>query len=265
MSDRPSPSVALVGCGRLGSAILEGWLLTGAVDPARLVILTPSMKHAAETARGHGAVINPPAAVLADVDIVVLAVKPGAWRKAVEPWRAQVGADAVVVSVMAGVSLHETAEVFAASVARVMPTTGVAQGRGVASAWARDERAWAAARALFNPIADLVELSGEDHMDAATAVAGCGPAYVLALARSMARAGRAQGLTAQDADRLARGALRSAAAVLDGEGSLDEMIGRIASPGGVTEAGLKVLAQDDALDRLAARTIQAAVDKAGGA
>ena len=80
----------------------------------------------------------------------------------------------------------------------------------------------------------------------------------------MARAGEAQGLTAGDADRLARGALRSAAAVLDGEGSLDEMIGRIASPGGVTEAGLKVMAHEGAINDLAARTIQAAVDKARG-
>ncbi len=257
--------VILLGHGRLGSAMVEGWLATETLRPAELTILARSDSVALQALSARGVRVNPDPADLPPDAVWVLAVKPKVWREAVEPWRAHVGAEAVVISVMAGVSLAATAEPFEAPVVRVMPTTGVAQGRGVASAWARDERAWAAARALFNPIADLVELSGEDHMDAATAVAGCGPAYVLALARSMARAGRAQGLTAQDADRLARGALRSAAAVLDGEGSLDEMIGRIASPGGVTEAGLKVLAQDDALDRLAARTIQAAADKAGGA
>lgn len=257
-----SRPVILLGHGRLGSAIVEGWLSTETLGPADLIILARSDSPALRVLSARGVRVNPDPADLPADAVWVLAVKPKVWREAVEPWRHHVGPQAVVLSVMAGVFLRQTAEAFEAPVVRVMPTTGVAQGRGIASAWAEDERGWATARALFKPISDLVELSGEDRMDAATAVAGCGPAYVLALAQSMARAGEAQGLTAEDADRLARGALRSAAAVLDGEGALDEMIGRIASPGGVTEAGLKVMAADGALDDLAARTIQAALDKA---
>lgn len=254
--------VILLGHGRLGSALVQGWLGTGALKPEDLTILARGDSPTLRELSAQGVRVNPGPERLPEDAVWVLAVKPAAWREAVEPWRGRIGPQAVVLSVMAGVSLAETARAFAAPVARVMPATGVAQGRGVASAWAEDERGWIAARDLFRPIADLVELPDEARMDAATAVAGCGPAYVLALARAMARAGEVQGLAAEDADRLARGALRSAAAVLDGDGSLDEMIGRIASPGGVTEAGLKVLAEGGALEDLAARTIDAAVRRA---
>lgn len=254
--------VVLVGCGRLGSAILEGWLQTETVAPGRIIILTPSDKPAAEAARGRGARVNPPMEALAGAQAVVLAVKPAKWREALAPLLDHLPEETIVVSVMAGVPAGDIAATAGREVARVMPTTGVAQARGVAGLWSPDPAAREMARVLFAAIADVVELEDETLMDAATAVAGSAPAFIHAFVQALARAGEAEGLPAEAAARLARGALRSAGA---GEGtgaSLDELIGQVASPGGTTRAGLDAMARSGELDQAAQAAVQAAVRRA---
>lgn len=259
---RKPPVVALVGCGRLGSAMVEGWLSTGAVDPRDLIILTPSSKPAAEAARIRGARVNPDPAALAGADVVVLAVKPAVWEAALEPLAPHLGPDARVVSVMAGVPAARIAAAAGRPAARVMPTTAVAQARGVAALWSGDAGALETARALFDPVATTVVLEAEDQMDPATAVAGSGPAFVYAFVEALAAAGRAAGLSAEAAAALARGALRSAGAGLDTDASIDDLIGRIASPGGTTRAGLDAMRESGDLERAAEAAVQAAVARA---
>lgn len=238
-----SGPVILVGCGRLGSAMLEGWLATDAVDPRDLNILTPSEKPAAEIARRAGARINPPVEALSGAHAVVLAVKPAKWRDVAADLAPRVG-DAPVISVMAGVRAADLAAVFSGPVARVMPTTGVAMGKGVAGLWSADASAAAVARSLFAPVATVVDIPDEAMMDAVTAVAGSGPAYVFAFTRALAAAGEAQGLPPTVAADLARATVRSAAAGLEGAETVDALIARVASPGGTTEAGLKALSAE---------------------
>lgn len=251
--------VVLVGCGRLGSAILEGWLLTGTVAPADLIILSPSEKPAAEAARAKGARINPDLETLRDARAVVLAVKPAMWREAASPLLPFLGEAAVIVSVMAGVTAPTLAEGLGSwPIVRVMPTTGVSRGRGVASVWSADDEARALGRALFEPMAETVDLADEGLMDAATAVAGSGAAYVYAFTEALARAGEAAGLDAATADVLARATLASAADSM-GDDPLQALIARIASPGGSTRAGLDALARDDRLSDMLKDTVAAAV------
>jgi len=260
MSKRP---VVLLGCGRLGSAIVEGWLLTGAVDPADLIILTPSIKPAAERARVLGARINPPADILSEARALVLAVKPAMWRAASEPVAGALASDAAIVSVMAGVRAGDLSATFQGRpVARVMPTTAVASGQGVAAIHAEDSDTRALARALFAPLADIVELDTEDLMDAATAVAGSGPAYLHAFTLALARAAQDAGLSPDTALQLARGAARSAAASAQGDATLEALIGQVASPGGTTEAGLKALNAGEQLDSAVADAVRAALNRA---
>lgn len=262
MDTPPNDAVVLVGCGRLGSAILEGWLATATVAPDRLIILTPSDKPAAEAARALGASINPAVEALGRARAVVLAVKPAKWREALEPLIADLPADAVIVSVMAGVRAEDIAALSGRPVARVMPTTGVAQARGVAALWAGEAAAREAARGLFDAIADVVDLDDEALMDAATAVAGSAPAFIHAFVQALARAGEAQGLPEAAAERLARGALRSAGAGAETGAGLDELIARVASPGGTTRAGLDAMQSGGDLDRAAAAAVEAAVQRA---
>lgn len=256
----PAPPTVLVGCGRLGSAIVEGWLAHGPVDPRRLLIVTPSAKPVTDRAGRAGAVINPDAAALVDAHAVVLAVKPAKWREAAAGLAGRLAADAVVISVMAGVRAADICSALDRPVARLMPTTAVAHGRGVAALWSDDAEASELARALFAPLADVVELSIEDQIDIATAVAGSGPAYIHAFARAMAEAGVEAGLSPDDAVRLARGAVRSAAAAPLDEG-LNDLIARIASPGGTTQAGLQA-ADEAGLANAAHAAVAAALTRA---
>lgn len=256
---RVAGPVVLVGCGRLGSAILEGWLLTDAVAPSELIILSPSEKPSAEAARAEGARINPDLEALRTARVIVLAVKPAMWRDVVTPLLPYLGDDATILSVMAGVTAPTLAEGIGGwPIVRVMPTTGVSRGRGVASVWAADPAARAVGRALFEPMAETVDLADEALMDAATAVAGSGAAYVYAFTEALARAGEAAGLDAATADVLARATLRSAADSM-GEDALDALIGRIASPGGSTRAGLDALDRDGRLATMLEETVAAAV------
>ncbi|RZJ19991.1 MAG: pyrroline-5-carboxylate reductase, partial [Brevundimonas sp.] len=157
-SDVSRDGVILVGCGRLGSAMLEGWLATDTVAARDLIILSPSEKPAAGKARDEGARINPPLDVLRTAKTMVLAVKPAMWRAALEPLAPYLNPEAVLVSVMAGVKAADLFAVAGRPVARVMPTTAVAQGQGVAAVWSDDGRALRAARALFTPMADVAPL-----------------------------------------------------------------------------------------------------------
>ncbi|WP_420478952.1 pyrroline-5-carboxylate reductase family protein [Brevundimonas sp. FT23028] len=261
-SDVSRDGVVLVGCGRLGSAMLEGWLATGAVAARDLIILTPSDKPVANKAGSKGARINPPLKALGEAKTVVLAVKPAMWRGALGALVSHLNPEAVLVSVMAGVRAADIAAVAGLPVARVMPTTAVAQARGVAAIWSQDARALTAAQALFTSVADVAPLEDEGLMDAATAVAGSAPAFIYAFVQALAAAGEAQGLSPDAAARLARGALRSAGAGLETGEGLDALVARIASPGGTTRAGLDAMAEGGDLARAAETAVRAAVERA---
>ncbi|MGV8929046.1 MAG: pyrroline-5-carboxylate reductase family protein [Brevundimonas sp.] len=254
--------VALVGCGRLGSSILEGWLKTGTVNAGDLIILTPSSKPAAEAARAEGAQVNPEPSALAAVRTVVLAVKPAMWRDAVAALPDTLNPEAVLVSVMAGVAAADIQAASGRAVARVMPTTAVAQGRGVAALWSADAAVRDRARTLFAGMADVVDLEDEAHIDPATAVAGSAPAFIYAFAAALAKAGEAEGLSLEAATRLARGALRSAGAGVETGDSLEALIARIAAPGGTTQAGLDAMAASGEAERAAETAVKAAVGRA---
>lgn len=254
--------IVLQGVGRLGSAILEGWLKTGAVAPQDLIILTPSDKPAAEAARTKGAQINPPLEALAEASAFVIGVKPAKWVEASKAILPHLNKDSVIVSVMAGVRGETISDGFEGrSVVRIMPTTGVAVARGVATIWAADEAARQLGEDLFAPIAETVHLDEEEVLHAATAVSGCGPAYFFDFTRALAKAGVEAGLEPEAAERLARATLRSAAAGVEGSETLDALIDRVASPGGVTQAGLVAMNENDALNRVAESAVNAAVAK----
>ena len=237
-------TVVLLGHGRLGSAIAEGWRLTGAVsDPTILTRAVPP--------------VCPP-----DTQALIIAVKPAAWREAVAPLLATLAPDAVVISVMAGVRAADLAVALPGRpVTRVMPTSAVAQAQGVAAIWSADPHARGVAHSLFDPIADTVDLNEEALIDAATAVAGSAPAFFYALAQALAAAGVEAGLTPDAAQRLVRGALRSAGSGAGAEAPLDDLIARIASPGGTTRAGLDALKAAD-FAGAAQAAVQAAVSRA---
>lgn len=258
MSGGYSP-VLLLGAGRLGQALIQGWRRAAAFPMSDLSIRTPSVKPEADAAAREGAVLNP--TDLGAVRTVVLCVKPAKWREAAEACEG-LAKDAVIVSVMAAGSVAEVSEGFGGRpVARVIPTTAVARAAGVASVYATDPAARQRARALFEPIATVVDLPEEAMLDAAVGVSGSGTAYVYAFAEALERAGVAAGLPAEAAAELARATMVSSAAYLDESGADPAvLIEQVASPGGTTRAGLAVLRP--ALDELIEATVAAAVKRA---
>ncbi|MBL0946918.1 pyrroline-5-carboxylate reductase dimerization domain-containing protein [Brevundimonas sp.] len=255
--------IGLIGCGRLGSALVEGWLATPGFKANRLTIIARHETLATDQARAAGAMINPSPDRMTGVGILVLAVKPAVWREALQPFADVIPEDTVVASVMAGVRLDDIRQAAGGRpVARLMPTTAVAQRQGVAGLYASDSKARTMATALFEGMADVVPLEDENLLDAATGVAGSAPAFIYAFVQALARAGEVEGLTPDAAVRLARGALRSAAAgVSDGQ-SLEDAIERIASKGGTTRAGLDALEADGGAERAVAAAVSAAVARA---
>jgi len=244
--------ILMLGAGNMGGAMLEGWLKSRAFAAADLMIVDPKPGPAAQAAEVLGARLNPETADLAQARTVVLGVKPQVWRAAATQYAGLLAADAVIVSVAAGVGSRDLSAAFGGrAVARVIPTTAVAINRGTASIHAEDPGALACARALFEPLGAVVELADENQMHAATAVSGSGPAYLYAFIESLEAAGAAAGLAPADASALARATITGAAALLAESGAEPaELRRRVTSPAGTTEAALNVLLGEHGLPPL---------------
>jgi len=253
--------ILMLGAGRMGGAMIEGWLAAGAFDGRDLMIRDPQPGPAALAAERAGAVLNPPDADLARAATVILAVKPQVWREAAAEAAAWLGSGAVIVSICAGVKSKDIAKAFGGrATARVMPTTAAAIGQGTASLFADDPAALARAHALFEPLGAVVALTDENLMHAATAVSGSSPAYLYAFIEALEAAGTAAGLAPKDARRLARSTLTGAAALLARSGEEpSELRRQVTSPGGTTEAALNVLLSDGGLPPLMREAVSAAV------
>ncbi|MBN9318923.1 MAG: pyrroline-5-carboxylate reductase [Caulobacterales bacterium] len=232
--------ILLLGAGRMGGALLAGWGLAKAFDPAQVMVRDP---HPGEEAVASGAVLNPPDAELAKARTVVLAVKPQMWRGVAEAVAPLLAPDAVIVSIAAGVKAADIAEAFGGrAVARVMPTTAVAVRKGTASLYAADPAARAVAHALLDPVATTVDLDDEELLHAATAVSGSSPAYLYAFVEALEAAGVAQGLTPEQSAALVRSTMYGAADLMIASGTDPaELRRQVTSPAGVTFEALKVL------------------------
>jgi pyrroline-5-carboxylate reductase len=235
-----TPILLLGGAGRMGGALIAGWLRAGAFSPDQLMIRDPAPGPDALASR---ALIDPDLAALARAKTVVLVVKPQLWREVAVDVAPSLAADAVIVSVAAGVASADIVAAFSGRrVARVMPTTAAAIGQGTASIFAIDAEARARAHALFAPLGTVVDLADEDLMHAATAVSGSAPAYLYAFVEALEAAAVSLGLAPNAARDLARATVAGAAALMEASGAdAGELRRQVTSPGGTTEAALKVL------------------------
>jgi len=245
----------------MGGALIAGWLETGAFAAADLMIRDPAPGALALAAQKAGAWVNPPDTSLSQAKTVLLAVKPASWGTAAVTVAPHIAPDAVVISIVAGVGARQIGEAFGGRpVARAMPTTAAAIGRGTASLYAADAEALRRAHALFEPVGEVVDLDDEDQLHAATAVSGSGPAYLYAFAEALADAGVAAGLGRPLAERLARSTLTGAAALMGGsDDSPAKLRAAVTSPGGTTQAALEVLNGVGGLATLLERAVAAAL------
>jgi len=251
--------ILLLGAGRMGGALIEGWRKAGAFGLADLMVRDPHPS--AELTALSGLSLNPPDQEFGRAGTVLLAVKPQLWREAAAQAAPHLAPDAVIVSIAAGVAAADISQAFGGRrVARVMPTTAVAIGQGTASLFADDPEARARAHALFAPVARVVDLDDEAFMHAATAVSGSAPAYLYAFVEALEAGGVKAGLTEEQSRTLARSTISGAAALLaiSGEDPA-ELRKQVTSPGGTTQAALEVLMGNGGLEPLLADAVEAAV------
>ena len=251
--------ILIKGAGRMGGAVIAGWRRAGAFAMADLIISDPDPGAEALKAAASGARLNPPDGQLSEARTVLFAVKPQIWREAAAQLSTQLASDAVVVSVVAGVSASDLLATFRCPVARVMPTTAAAIGQGTASLFAADVTARNRARMLFEPVGSVIDLDEEDQMHAATAVSGSSPAYLFAFIEALEAAGQTVGLSAEASQTLARQTIAGAAALLRQSGEDPSVLRtQVTSPGGTTAAALGVLMGEGGLGRLLEDAVKAA-------
>jgi pyrroline-5-carboxylate reductase len=257
-----SGHLVLVGAGKMGSALLEGWLRFG-LDPKHIAVLEPQPTPQISTLTTHGLLLNPQLRALTDVAAVVVAVKPQTAAEAIPQLKPLIGASTVVVSIMAGRTLQFIAGALNAPCAlvRAMPNTPAAIGRGITVAVPRDVNPAQRelAHRLLGATGTVEWTDDEALMDAVTAVSGSGPAYVFLLAEALAEAGVAAGLPPSLAAKLARETVAGSGELLH-RSELDAAVLRqnVTSPGGTTAAALDVLMGKDGLAQLMRNAVTAA-------
>jgi pyrroline-5-carboxylate reductase len=260
-----SGRLVLVGAGKMGSALLEGWLRFG-LDPKHIAVLEPQPSPQFSTLVSRGLRLNPALRAFSDVAAVVVAVKPQTAAEAIPQLKPLIGASTVVVSIMAGRTLQFIAGALntPCALVRAMPNTPAAIGRGITVAVPRDVNP--AQRELAHRLlcaTGTVEWTDDETlMDAVTAVSGSGPAYVFLLAEALALAGVAAGLPPPLAEKLARETVAGSAELLH-RSELDAAALRhnVTSPGGTTAAALEVLMGKDGLAQLMRSAVAAATKR----
>jgi pyrroline-5-carboxylate reductase len=252
----------LLGCGKMGSALLDGWLRGGLPASAATVIEPNPAPRLHDLAR-EGLRLN--ADLPPDPAIAVLAVKPQMMGAALPRLAALGGGGTLFLSIAAGTPIRafEAALGEGTPIVRAMPNTPAAIGRGVSALTANaavTQGAFALAEALMAAVGQTVRLEREADMDAVTAVSGSGPAYVFLLIEALAAAGVAEGLAPDLAMTLAKATVEGAGR-LAAEAAEDpaQLRVNVTSPGGTTAAALSVLMEEgDGLPALMRRAVAAA-------
>lgn len=234
-------AMVLLGCGKMGSALLAGWLAKGiAASSVHVIEPAPS-----DWLRGSGVSLN--GALPAAPAVVVLAVKPQMMGSALPALQSFGNGQTLFVSIAAGTQMARFSDILGAStpIIRAMPNTPAAVGQGITALIGNNhvsDTDLALAEELLSAVGQTVRLQDESQMDAVTALSGSGPAYVFHLIEAMARAGEAQGLAPDLAMQLARATVTGAAALAGhSTQTAAELRQNVTSPGGTTAAALTVL------------------------
>lgn len=266
MSARDAPSIALIGAGAMGGALVRGWIeAVRRGGGLTLTVVEPNFDPVLERdLEAAGAVLNPPNPGPADV--LVLAVKPQQFSEAVAGARRFAGPDTIVLSIMAGVTIDVLARDLGVDrVFRCVPNTPARIGQGV-TAYAASQACTAEDRELveqlLEPLGAVESIAAERLMDAVTAVSGSGPAYVFLLAEVLAVAAEQEGIDRDTAMRLASRTVAGAGALMLATGETPGVLRKqVTSPGGTTEAALDVLAGADGLAPLLRKAVAAATKR----
>ena len=259
ISDR---GLVLLGCGKMGSALLSGWLEQG-IDPKSVWILDPKPS---EWILSIGVRVNE--MLPDDPAVVMVAVKPQMMGEALPRLQRFGSATTLFISVAAGTPMLAFEEVLGRStpIVRAMPNTPAAVGQGITALIGNGrvtEKDLSEAQNLMAAVGLTIVLQDEGQMDAVTGVSGSGPAYVFHMIETLAQAGVKQGLPADMAMQLAKATVAGAGALaMQSDESAEQLRVNVTSPNGTTQAALDVLMRDKTgLQSLMTKAVKAATKR----
>lgn len=247
LSEIAARGLVLLGCGKMGGAMLEGWLARD-LPPSAFTVLEPNPAPRLTELAAEGLRLN--AELPAAPAVCVLAVKPQMMADALPRLISLGNGRTLFLSIAAGTPIRffETALGAGTPVVRAMPNTPAAVGCGITALIgnaAADDTALSLAEDLLAAVGQTVRLDSEAQMDAVTAVSGSGPAYVFLLIEALAAAGEAEGLSPGLAMRLARATVGGAGQLAEASSHSPEQLRiDVTSPGGTTAAALAVLMRE---------------------
>ncbi|MBV8962426.1 MAG: pyrroline-5-carboxylate reductase [Hyphomicrobiales bacterium] len=269
MSGELPSSLVLLGAGKMGQAMLTGWLARG-LEPSRITAIDPHLDESGRALLSQkGVRLTKTPEGVSIPEAMVLAIKPQTLESAAEGGRKLIGKDTLVLSILAGKRIADLASRLGVSTAivRAMPNTPAAVARGISAAVAVPgitQRQHAIADALLSSIGGVEWVDDEALIDPVTAVSGSGPAYVFWLVECLAEAGAKAGLPPELSMRLARATVEGAGELMFRDKSTEASTLRrnVTSPGGTTAAALEVLMAKDGLSPLMERAVAAASRRA---
>lgn len=264
-----SGTLVLAGGGKMGGALLGGWLDKG-LDANQITVVEPDSDTAGNLKEKHGVAVVEAASGLdpgLTPETVVFAVKPQSMDDVAPAYAGYAGPDTVFLSIAAGktIAYFEGHLGPDAAIVRAMPNTPAAVGRGITVAAANAQVTGDQKNhcdGLLQAVGDVAWIDDEGLMDAVTAVSGSGPAYVFLLAECLAEAGCEAGLPAELSDQLARATVSGSGELLrQSDDSAAELRTTVASPGGTTAAALEVLMGGNGWQALMTKAVAAAVKR----
>jgi len=262
----PSSPIVLIGAGKMGGALLTGWLASG-LDPKAAIVVDPNPPEETRTLlAAHGVEHRTSAPADVKARVLLLAVKPQMMGTALPAVRDLIGPGTVTVSIAAGTTLATLESALGGAIVRTMPNTPAQVGRGMTGAFANpavtaEDRELVGA--LLSAVGEFGWVESEDLIDTVTAVSGSGPAYVFLLAECLAQAGIEAGFSPEQAARFARQTIVGAGELLNQSPLPADILRKnVTSPGGTTAAALNVLMAEDGFEPLLTRAVAAAKQRA---
>lgn len=259
----------LVGAGKMGGALLSGWLEAGLVSPRKLAILDPAPGPQAIYAIERGAKhITRPQDIPKSVQTVLLAIKPQLFSNIGSELGTALAPSAMIVSILAGTSLRRLDEAFEGRIViRAMPNTPSAIGAGISAIYVDPNvppKKIEEAETLLTPGGKVVKVDSEVALNAVTAVSGSGPAYVFHLVEALEAGAQDLGLPKDVSAQLARETIIGSAKLLESSDDSPETLRKnVTSPNGTTQAALDVLmGEDGGLSKMMIATVRAAFTRA---
>ena len=261
-SDIETRGLVLLGCGKMGSAMLSGWLSSG-IAPSSVWVQDPQPSL---WLQDQGVLINEE--LPKTPAVVLVAVKPQMMGEALPQLSEMGNGETLFLSVAAGTSIKTYEEMLGENtpIVRAMPNTPAAIGKGITAIIGNGSASASQldlADALLGAIGDVVRLENEEQMDAVTGLSGSGPAYVFHLIETLAAAGCAQGLSSELAMQLAQSTVAGAGALASqSQETPSQLRVNVTSPNGTTQAGLEVLMDEThGLEPLISKTVAAAAQR----